>query len=48
MRFREDLVSGLGPDERGAAVVPAVDEVFDGGDEVFDAGEGAASDGLGG
>ncbi len=40
------LFGCLGLDERGAAVVPAVDEVFDGGDELFDAGEGAASDGL--
>jgi hypothetical protein len=30
------------------AVVPAVDEGFDGGDEVFDRGEAAAADGLAG
>jgi len=46
--FGEDVVGCLGPDERGAAVVPAVDEVLDGGDQFFDAGEGAASDGLAG
>ena len=42
----EYLVGGLGPDEGLAAVVPAVDERFDGDDEVFDAGEAAAADGL--
>ncbi len=42
----QDLVGGLGPDERVAAVVPAVDERADRGDEFLDAGEGSASDGL--
>jgi hypothetical protein len=46
--FGEDLVGGLGPDERFAAVVPGVDVGLDGGDEVLDAGEGAAADGLAG
>ena len=32
---REYLVSGLGPGEGVAAVVPAVDEVLDGGDEIL-------------
>jgi hypothetical protein len=31
------LVGGLGPGERLTAVVPAVDEGFDGADEVLDA-----------
>src|SRR5438552_8864863 len=44
--FREYLVGGLGPGERVAAVVPAVDEGLDGGDEVLDRGEAAAADGL--
>src|SRR5664279_3791471 len=42
----EDVVGGFGPDEGFAAVVPAVDERFDGGDEVFHRGEGAAADRL--
>jgi hypothetical protein len=42
------VVGGLGPGERPAAVVPAVDEGLDGSDEVFDAAEGAAADGLAG
>ena len=44
--LREYLVSGLGPGEGVAAVVPAVNEVLDGGDEVLDRGEAAAADGL--
>jgi len=44
----EKVVGGLGPGEGAAAVVPAVDEAFDGGDEVLDRGEGAAADGLSG
>jgi len=43
---REYLVGGLGPGEGAAAVVPAVDEVLDGGDEVLDRTEAAAADGL--
>ena len=31
----DDLVGGLDPGEGLAALVPAVDEYFDGGDEVF-------------
>jgi hypothetical protein len=46
--FGEDFVGGLGPGERFAAFVPAVDEGLDRGDEVLDAGEGAAADGLAG
>jgi hypothetical protein len=34
--MRKDLLGGLGPDERFAAVVPAVDEGSDRGDEVVD------------
>jgi hypothetical protein len=44
--LRDDLVGGLGPDERFAALVPGVDEGADRADQVCDAGEGAASDGL--
>src|SRR5918995_6080942 len=44
--FLEDLICGLGPDERVAAVVPAVDEGADLGVEVADRAEGAAVDGL--
>jgi hypothetical protein len=44
----QEVVEGLGPGERVAAVVPAVDKAFDGGDEVLDRGEGAAADGLSG
>src|SRR6266516_829304 len=46
--MREYLIGGLGPGEGMAAVVPAVDEVLDGGDEVLDRGEAAAADGLAG
>jgi len=42
----QDLVGGLGPGERVAAVVPAVDEAADSGHEFFDAGERAAPNGL--
>ena len=42
MRFDEDFVGGLGPDEGFAAFVTAVDERLDGGLEFFDAGEAAA------
>ena len=44
----EDLIGGLGPGERLAAVVPAVDEPADGGGELADRVEGAAADGLAG
>jgi hypothetical protein len=44
--FLEDLVGGLGPDERLAAVVPAVDEGTDLDHQLADGGEGAAVDGL--
>ena len=44
----EEVVGGLGPDERVAAFVPAVDERTDGGDQLFDAAEAAAADGLAG
>jgi hypothetical protein len=37
--MREYLVGGLGPGEGVAAVIPAVDEVLNGGDEVLDRGE---------
>src|SRR4051812_27526492 len=42
----EDLVGGLGPDERVLAVVPAGDERLDLGGQVADRGEAAAADGL--
>ena len=42
------MICGLGPDERLAAVVPAVDEDPDRCDEVGDGGEGASPDGLAG
>jgi hypothetical protein len=35
----EDVVRGLGPGEGVPAVVPVLDEPFDGGDEFFDVGE---------
>jgi hypothetical protein len=39
----EEFVGGLGPDERVAAVVPAVDEPLDGGDQLLPCkGVGAA------
>jgi hypothetical protein len=44
--FGEDLLGGLGPDERVGAVVPAVDEGADLGVEVFDGLEHASADGL--
>src|SRR6188472_4479923 len=44
----EEVVGGLGPDERVAAFVPALNEPFDGGDQLFDAAEAAAADGLAG
>jgi hypothetical protein len=47
VRFLEDLIGGLGPDERvGAVVVPAVDEAADLGVELLDGAERAAADGL--
>jgi len=44
----EQVVGGLGPDERVAALVPTVDERTDRSDQVFDAAEAAATDGLAG
>jgi hypothetical protein len=46
--MREDVVGGLGPGERLAAVVPAVDEPADRGGQLADRVEGAAPDGLAG
>ncbi len=48
MRFGDDRVGVLGPDERFAAFVPAVDEAADGVDEFADGVEAAAADGLAG
>ena len=48
VRFGDDRVGVFGPDERVAAVVPAVDECGDRLDEVVDGVEGAAADGLAG
>lgn len=45
---RQDLVGGLGPDERLAAFVVAVDKGADRGDEVPDGVKGAAADRLAG
>jgi hypothetical protein len=42
----EDFVGGLRPDERVAAIVPAVDEAANGAHQVLDGGEAAAADGL--
>ncbi len=42
----EDLVGGLGPDERVGAVVLAIDERADGLVELGNGSEGAAVDGL--
>ena len=44
----EDLFGGFGPQERLAALVPAVDELLEGGIEIVDAGEGPSADGLAG
>jgi hypothetical protein len=46
--WREDLVGGLGPAERLAALVPAITESADRLHQLSDAGEGAAADGLAG
>src|SRR3954454_12410635 len=42
----QDLFGGLGPDERTAALVVAIDEGADGANELADALEGSAADGL--
>ena len=46
--MRQDLVGGLRPGERVAALVPAVDEGPDRADELRDTREGATADGLAG
>jgi len=46
--FGQDGVDVLGPDERFAALIPAVDEAADGIDELADGVEAAAADGLAG
>jgi hypothetical protein len=46
LRFGEDGVGVLGPDEWFAALVPAIDEAADGVDEFVDGVEAAAADGL--
>jgi len=48
VRFRDDRVWVLGPEEWLAAFVPAVDERGDGLDQLADRAEGAAADGLAG
>ena len=48
VRFRDDGVGVLGPGERFAALIPAVDEAADGIDEFADGVEAAAADGLAG
>src|SRR5690242_15909931 len=48
LRFGQDGVGVFGPEERFAALVPAVDERADGLDEVADGVEAAAADGLAG
>jgi hypothetical protein len=46
VEFGEDLVSGLGPGEGLAVLVPTPAEPTDGGGEILDAGEVAAANGL--
>jgi hypothetical protein len=46
VRFLEDVVCGLGPDEGVGSVVPAVDEGTDLGVQVLHGAEDAAPDGL--
>src|SRR5829696_656350 len=48
VRSCDDRVGVFGPDERVAALVPAVDECGDRLDQVVDGVEGAAADGLAG
>jgi hypothetical protein len=48
IRLCQDGVGVLGPDERFAAFVPAVDEAADGLDELANGVEAAAADGLAG
>ena len=44
----KDLLGGLGPGERVAAIVAPIDELGDRGDQFLHAGEGAAPNGLSG
>ena len=48
VQAREDLLSGLDPNERLALVVPSVQEALDGLDQGCHASEDAAPDGPGG